>query len=461
VPLGVALAKATAFAVLMLIVGKRLVPRVLDLVARERSRELFTLSVLAIAIGIAFSASAVFGVSFALGAFFAGVVLAESNMSHHAAANALPLRDAFAVLFFVSVGMLLDPAYVMANPLPVVAVTALVVVAKSVAALGIVALFGYPIRTGLTVAAALAQVGEFSFILATLGLSLELIPAEAFQLVVAASLVSITLNPVAFRFADVIDARLRDRPDLAARLQRGAGALAELPTAAGRDDLRGHAIVCGYGRVSRMIVAALERRGFRYVVISSDRREVEDLRERGLPALFGEAANPALLHEAHLEHARVVIIAIADPHAARLVADRVRHDAPRVPIVVRTHSRSEAVHLRTLGPSVEAVYAEGELAVQMARFSLRRFGISAAEVEAIAQGLRSSGGGEPAGARSGPREHVPSRSLLDRVRGRLPGRGWLPSRGRTTIPGETDVAAGDAGERTADTAPERESPLST
>jgi CPA2 family monovalent cation:H+ antiporter-2 len=445
-PLVSAVAKAAAFAILMLIVGTRVVPRILDAVARERSRELFTLSVLAIAIGIAFSASAVFGVSFALGAFFAGVVLAESDVSHHAAANALPLRDAFAVLFFVSVGMLVDPGYVAANPVAVLAVTGLVVFAKSAAALVIVSLFGYPIRTGLTVAAALAQVGEFSFILATLGLSLRLIPEEAFQLVVAAALVSITLNPVSFRIADLIDARIRARPRLLARLERGAPtALARLPSHAPPEQLRGHAVVCGYGRVSRMVIAALERRGFRYVVVSSDKRQVEDLRARGIPALFGDAANPELLHEARLDQARVAIVAMSNPHAVRLIVDQIRDQAPRIPLVVRTHSRSEAVALRARGPVVQSVYAEGELAVQMARFSLRRFGVSSAEVEAIAQGLRSSGGGEPGVTRSVPAR----RSWFERVRARLP----LSARPRPVEPEPPAGTLFDTSERAADAEP--------
>jgi CPA2 family monovalent cation:H+ antiporter-2 len=448
-PLAIAIGKAAVFSVLMLVVGTRVVPRVLDAVARERSRELFTLSVLAIAIGIAFVAAAGFGVSYALGAFFAGIVLAESAVSHHAAANALPLRDAFAVLFFVSVGMLVDPGYIAANPLAVLAVTALVVFAKSAAALVIVGLSGYPIRTGLTVAAALAQVGEFSFILATVGLSLELIPEAAFQLVVAASLVSITLNPVAFRVADAIDARLRDRPDLRGRVERGAGVLATLPERDRDEGLRGHAIVCGYGRVGRMIIGALERRGFRYVVVSSDRREVEGLRERDIRALFGDAANPEILREAQLGRARVVIVAIADPHAARLIVDRVRELAPRVPLVVRTHSGGAAVELRAMGPAVQAVYTEGELAVQMTRFSLRRFGLSSTEVEAIAQGLRTSGGAEP-GVSPGRPPAGPGRA--ERWRARL--RTWLETRARR---GPTDGAVEDdpraAAERESETPP--------
>jgi monovalent cation:H+ antiporter-2, CPA2 family len=221
----VALAKLGAFAVLMLVVGVRVVPRLLLWVKDTGSRELFTLSVLAVAIGIAVAAYAVFGVSFALGAFLAGVVLNESEISHQAAEDALPLRDAFAVLFFVSVGMLFDPAFLARQPGAIVLVTLLVVVAKSLAAFAIVVLLRRPLRVSLTVGAALSQVGEFSFILATLGLSLALIPEDAFQLVVAAALVSITLNPFLFRLIDPLEAAIRTRPGLLRLLDGGAASV--------------------------------------------------------------------------------------------------------------------------------------------------------------------------------------------------------------------------------------------
>ena len=222
VDLVVALAKLGAFAALMLVVGVRVVPRLLLWVKDTGSRELFTLSVLAVAIGIAVAAYAVFGVSFALGAFLAGVVLNESEISHQAAEDALPLRDAFAVLFFVSVGMLFDPAFVARQPGAIILVTLLVVVAKSLAAFAIVVLLRRPLRVAVTVGAALSQVGEFSFILATLGLSLALIPEDAFQLVVAAALVSITLNPFLFRLIDPLEAAIRSRPGLQRLLDGGA-----------------------------------------------------------------------------------------------------------------------------------------------------------------------------------------------------------------------------------------------
>ena len=215
--------------VVMVVAGTRLVPRLLTLVSNEGSKELFTLAVLAIAIGFAFLSSTVFGVSFALGAFLAGAVVGESDMSHQAAADALPLRDAFAVLFFVSVGMLLDPGILLEMPLAIVAVVFLVVVAKALVKFAIVALFGYPIRVALTVGAGLAQIGEFSFIVGTVGLSLGLLPPEGFQLIVAGALLSIALNPVLFHYVDPLEARLRTNPLMTRLLGWRAGDLAQLP----------------------------------------------------------------------------------------------------------------------------------------------------------------------------------------------------------------------------------------
>jgi len=351
-----ALAKAGVFALLMGIFGIRVVPWLLGVVAREGSRELFTLAVLALALGIAFASSAIFGVSFALGAFLAGAVVSESDMSHQAAADALPLRDAFAVLFFVSVGMLLDPAFLLAQPLAILAVLALIVVAKAVSAFGIVAAFGYPLRTGLTVSAGLAQIGEFSFILASLGLALGLLPMEGFQLIVAGALLSITINPLLFGAITPIEALLRRRPRLARLLERRAGALATLEGGAEEEPLRGHAILCGYGRVGRMIASALERRGFPYVVITQDRREVESLRDDGLAALYGDASNPELLEQAGIHEARTIIVAISDPHATRLVVERARAANERISLVVRTHSDAEVSHLRTVSGNLQAVH---------------------------------------------------------------------------------------------------------
>ena len=382
-----AIAKAAVFAVLMVVAGARLIPWLLLQVARQGSRELFTLAVLAIALGIAYAASSVFGVSFALGAFLAGLVVSESDMSHQAAADALPLRDAFAVLFFVSVGMLLDPSYLLANPLPVLAMVGLIVLAQPLAAFLIVVVFGYPTRIALTVASALGQIGEFSFILGTLGLALGLLPDEGFQLVVAGALLSIAVNPVLFALIEPLDRRLRDQPWLVRVNRRRIGELATLG-AEQRATLVNHAVICGYGRVGRLIGPALERRGFKYAVITQQRDEVDRLRSQGVIAIYGDAAHTEVLEMAGVEAARLVIVATSEPNETRLIVERVQALDPGVDVVVRTHSDGEAAHLRSLGGKVQAVHGERELAVQMARYSLRRFGLSSAEAEAVAQGLR-------------------------------------------------------------------------
>ena len=412
IDVSVAIGKAAFFAVVMVVAGARLVPRLLAVVANEGSKELFTLSVLAIALGLAWLASEVFGVSFALGAFLAGAVVSESDTSHQALADALPLRDAFAVLFFVSVGMLLDPATLAAMPLAVVAVVLLVVVGKGLFKLAVVLLYGYPVRVALTVGAGLAQIGEFSFILGTVGLTLGLLPVEGFQLIVAGALLSIAINPLLFRGLDPMEARLVDNRAVSRWLDRRAGSLAQpLAPAAGQEGVRLHAILCGYGQVGRMIGRALERRGFTFVVISQQRGEVEQLRARGIEALYGEASNVELLERAHVETARVVIVAGSDPRATLLIVERAKALNPSVDFVVRTQSDEEIAQLRTLSSRVQAVHGQRELAVQMARYSLRRFGLNAAEAEAVAQGLRG---------RPGPTVAPPAApSWGERIRARL------------------------------------------
>ena len=385
--------KTGALAAVMVVAGTRVVPWLLVQVAHEGSQEMFTLGVLAVALGIAFASSAIFGVSLALGAFLAGTVVGETDLSHKAAADALPLRDAFAVLFFVSVGMLLDPAYLIENPLAVLAVLALVVVGKAAAAMGIVVALGYPIRTGLTVAAGLAQVGEFSFILVTAGVGEGLMPEEAYQLVVAAAILSITLNPFIFALVDPIDRWLKARPRLRRLLDRGSRELSRPEP--GHEPLSGHAVLCGWGRVGRTVARALEARGFRYVVVEEDRRTVEALRKRGIQAFYGDIADAELLKHAGIERARVLVFAAYDPPAAEFAVDYAKRVNPKIEIVARVETPEEARRLLEVG-ATQTVEGERELAVQMARYTLRRFGVTTREVEAIAQGLRRRA--EPAGA---------------------------------------------------------------
>ncbi|MBX5491074.1 MAG: cation:proton antiporter [Chloroflexi bacterium] len=385
------LGKVAVFALLMLFVGARLVPWLLVQVARTGSRELFTLGVLAVALGVAFGAATVFGVSLALGAFIAGVVVGESDLSHQAAADALPLRDAFSVLFFVSVGMLFDPSFVLSSPGQALAVLLVILVAKPLVAFLIVFAFGYPIRTGLTVAAGLAQIGEFSFILAALGLQLALLPREGYDLIISGALFSIVLNPLLFNAIEPVEAWLRQQPWLAAFLDRRAGKLAKLPPDADEQQLRGHAVICGYGRVGSVIGQALERRGFRYVVVEQNRQLVEHLRQRGILALWGDASNSVLLERLNLPRARILLVAIPDPAATRQIVDYARQTAPRLDIIARTHSEQEWTYLQR--HVREALLGERELAIEMAGYALRRFGVSAMETLAIMQGLRRQGRG--------------------------------------------------------------------
>jgi CPA2 family monovalent cation:H+ antiporter-2 len=383
--LGQAILKAVALGAIMLVVGARVVPWLLLQVAREGSQEMFTLAVLAMAIGVAFASAAIFDVSFALGAFLAGVVISETDLAHKAAADALPLRDAFAVLFFVSVGMLVDPAYLVMHIPAVIAVVLLVVVGKSLAAISIVTLLGYPLRTGLTVGAGLSQVGEFSFILITAGVAAGLVPVEAYQLVVTGAIVSITLNPVMFALVDPAEVWIKSRPALHRFLDRGGGRLAR-PVPA-QEPMHGHAVICGWGRVGRMVARALDTREFRYIVIEEHRRTVEQLRERGIPALYGDIGDRHLLDYAELARARVLVFAAYDPPAAEFAVEYARQVNPRIEIVARVETPEEADRLLDRGAS-QTVEGERELAVQMARYTLRRFGVTSREVDAITQGLR-------------------------------------------------------------------------
>jgi CPA2 family monovalent cation:H+ antiporter-2 len=368
--IAITLGKVAGFVVLMVVVGRRAVPWLLERVARLGSRELFTLSVLAVAVGIAVGAASLFGVSFALGAFFAGVVVNGSDLSHEAAADALPLQDAFSVLFFVAVGMLFDPASLVQHPLEVLTVLVIIMIGKSLAAFGIVLLFGYPLHTALVISASLAQIGEFSFILAALGLSLGLLPPEGHSLIVAGALLSISLNPLAFEAAARLSRWAQARPRVLAALERGTP---DQPEAV-KDDttLHDHAILVGYGRVGGSIGEALARSRVAYVVIEQSRELFESLRDRGVPAIYGNATRRMVLELARPERARLIIVTAPDPFQARAVLEQARRLNPSIASVVRTHSEEERAYLERAGVDM-AVMGERELARTMARFALEVF----------------------------------------------------------------------------------------
>ena len=359
------LAKVAAFIGVMFVVGRRAVPWLLERVARTGSRELFTLGVLAIALGIAVGAASLFGVSFALGAFFAGVVISESDLSTKAASDALPLQDAFAVLFFVAVGMLFDPMVLIRHPVKVLAVVLIVMIGKSLAALGIVLGFGRPWKTALTISASLAQIGEFSFILAALGLSLGLLPPEAQSLIVAGALISITLNPLMFAAIASIESGLQaHRP---ARMTQDI----VLPKL-----LRAHTVLIGHGRVGGRVAAALGARKLPYVVVESDLESATDLLKRGVPVIYGDAARPGILEHAGVKEARLLVITAPDAFQARAAIELARSLQPEIDIVVRTHSDSERAYLEEKNVG-KAVMGEHELAEAMARYALERLGAAA------------------------------------------------------------------------------------
>jgi CPA2 family monovalent cation:H+ antiporter-2 len=375
--IGVALAitfgKVGAFIVLMLVVGRRVLPRILWLVAKTGSRELFTLCVIAAAVGVAYGAAVLFGVSFALGAFFAGMMMRESSLSHRAADESLPLRDAFAVLFFVSVGMLFDPGVLVREPLAVVAVVAIILFGKTLAAVGLVLLFRYPLNTALLVGASLAQIGEFSFILANLGVEYHLLPEEGRSLVLAGALISIALNPAMFAALEPVQRWIRGRSEAARKLERHADPLAELPTSVDAALLTGHVAIVGYGRVGKRIVAALRAHNVPFTIAEQNRELVEQLRQEGAHAVSGDANDPAVLIQAHVARAAMLVIATPDTVGVRTMVETARKLNPKIQIVLRTHSDEEAAMLRQ-EKAGEVFMGEHELARAMTEHVLERMG---------------------------------------------------------------------------------------
>jgi CPA2 family monovalent cation:H+ antiporter-2 len=363
------LGKLLIFVVAMLLVGKKLIPMILHYVAHTGSRELFRLAVLSIALGFAFLAAELFGVSLALGAFFAGMMLSESQLSQQAATESLPLRDAFAVLFFVSVGMLFHPAIVADEPLALVATVLIILIAKSAAAYTVVRLFGHSRATALTISASLAQIGEFSFILANLGMRLGLLPGEGRDLILAGAIISILLNPLLFAALDAYFAR---REKAAAEAAEGSATPEaveeeeELPT---REPIRpteltDHVVLIGHGRVGKFISNALRERGTPMFVIEDNADDVAQLKEQGIEALTGNAADPEVLQAANLGEARCLLVAIPDAFEGGQVVEQARAINGILPIIARVHSEAEMEHLVKLGANL-VVMGEHEIAKAM------------------------------------------------------------------------------------------------
>jgi len=347
----VTVTKVSVFMALMLLIGRRLIPWLMHHTAHTGSRELFRLAVYAIALGVAFGAAKLFDVSFALGAFFAGVVMGESELSQEATEEAMPLRDAFAVLFFVSVGMLLDPMVFVRAPLAVLGTVGIIVLGKSVAAYLIVRAFGHPNATALTISASLAQIGEFSFILIGLGISLALVPAEARDLVLAGAIVSVVLNPVMFG----IVGRLRPKKPQAVSEKTSD----IMPTT-----LSDHTVLVGYGRVGAHVGAALAPAGSALIVIESGERGIAEARRDGVDVIVGNAAAPDVLAAANVAAARRLVVTIPEAFEAGQVVEQARAANRSLEILARAHSDAALEHLGSLGADL-VISGEREIAERM------------------------------------------------------------------------------------------------
>ncbi|MCK0533447.1 YbaL family putative K(+) efflux transporter [Sphingobium agri] len=354
-PLLSTLLKVAGFVALMLLVGRRVIPWALHWVVHTGSRELFRLAVLAIALGVAFGAAVAFDVSFALGAFFAGMILGETPLSRRATEETLPLRDAFAVLFFVSVGMLFNPAVLIEQPLPLLATVAIIIVGKSIAAFAIVRAFGYPGDTALTIAASLAQIGEFSFILATLGTGLGVLPAEGRDLILAGAIVSIFLNP--FIFSMIVRGHKKEEIEEEEEAEK----------ARQRPHI-GHVILVGYGRVGKLIAERLAERKAHFVVLEADAERAEEAEEAGHPVVRGSALEDRHLMAAGICEARRLLIAVPEGFEGGAIHEHARHLNPKLQVIARAHSDAEVAHLEGMGvPHV--VMGERELAARMLQLS--------------------------------------------------------------------------------------------
>lgn len=398
-PLVLALLRAAAFLALAFVLGTRLLPALFAAVARLGSTELFLLAVIGTALVTAFASSAIFGLSLALGAFVAGLLVSESDLSYQAAAEVIPFRDLFAVLFFVSVGMLVDPGALAAALPAVIALVVVGAVGKGIVATGLAFLLGLPLRSAAFLGVGLAQLGEFSFLLAETALGLGLFDQATYNLVLGTAVASILVHPLTVRttrwlvvtYEDRITAKAVEAPAVspAARSPTGAGELSrtEREGAAGLDETRRTVVVLGAGRVGRLIIAAVRARGFRVVVVDRDQHRLEEAARLGAATIYGDAANPEILARAGLDRAQVLVVAIGDPLATRLAIERARRLNPNLQIAARARGRRHIRELR-LGGVRRVADPEAEAAFELARHALQRMGVSGPELNAIVVGLR-------------------------------------------------------------------------
>lgn len=372
--LALTLVKASAFVLLLFFVGKRLIPWILLRIAHTRSRELFILAILAITLGTALAAAELFGVSFALGAFVAGVVVSESPLSHQVGADVFPFREAFAVLFFVSIGMLVNPIYLFKNIHYVIFLTLLIVVGKTFITLMLGSIFPWQGRTALVVAAGLSQIGEFSFILGQSGVSLGILNQDQYSLILAGSLLSITVNPMMFRLITPAEKWLRKVPALWRLLDRHHPS--PLPA---EKKVEGHVAIIGYGRVGRHISNLLGQMFIPHLVIDSDAERIDELNQRGIPNLYGDASNSEVLTHAGLERARALVVAGPDEAASGLVVAAARDIAPDLPIIARATTEAGIEHLAELGAQ-DVIHPELEGGLEIVRHTLLKLDFPLQEI---------------------------------------------------------------------------------
>lgn len=370
--IGETLLQVAAFIAIMLFAGRRVIPWVMWQISRTGSRELFTLSVVAAALGIAFGAAKLFGVSFALGAFFAGMVMRESEFSQRAAEESLPLRDAFAVLFFVGVGMLFDPTVIWTEPLHLLAVVLIIMIGKSIAAFVLVLLLRYTLTTALTVSASLAQIGELSFILVGLGISLGMLPQEGQSLVLSGAIISIALNPLMFKMVEPLKQWLLDNSAWARNMEHRAVPFSQLPETTETAYLAGQVVLVGFGALGKNMSQTLREKAIPFVVIDQHRDVVESLREEGLAAVAGDAAEPAVLIQAHIANASMLVISTADPIDVSRIIETAKTLNPEVEVVLNANSEDEARMFEEAGLG-KVFVAERELGVNMSKHVVDRF----------------------------------------------------------------------------------------
>jgi len=379
--------KVVTLVFFMIVVGSRFVPRVLDYVAAVRSRELFTLTVLVIALGIAVGSAKVFGVSMALGAFLAGLVVGRSDYSLRAASEALPLRDAFAVLFFVSVGMLLDPRSLLSSPLLVAGTLAVVMLGKPIVAFGITWLMRCPFATSLSVAVALAQIGEFSFMLSRVGAALGLLTSQAANALVAVSIISIVFNPVLYRFVRPVDRWTLTHSWLRRLVDRSRTTTSE-PAAAPRPDPSRQAIVVGYGPTGRTLTRLLRDNGFEPRVIEMNVNTVRELREQGVPAIYGDATHRDTLAQAGAAEADNLILTSSDMPDSREAIRHAKALNPRIHVLARAPYLQDLAALRQAGAE-QVISAEGEVGLALTEIILHRLGATPDQIDRERDRVRS------------------------------------------------------------------------